>query len=90
MIREHDEEVLARARQMDGARAAGLAGDQLMELVAARNLWHRIGHIPAQLLTPTLAAAAATDAAMIWDAVFTARLREQLRKLSVLPSSVRP
>lgn len=101
MIRERtDEQVVFSARQLDAAIAAGLSGEQMVTLVAARDVWHRTGNIRRILLTPDLVDAAAHPAAHQWDAVFVRALRRTLgtatapaerpEKLSDPPPSVGP
>lgn len=81
MIRQHtDAQVTERARQIDAGRRAGLTDEQLVELVGARASWHATGHVRLVLLTPTLISAAATPAALAWDAVFTTALRRTVRE----------
>lgn len=96
MIRERtDEQVVFSARQLDEAIAAGLTGEQMLTLVAARDVWHRTGHIRRILLTEELIEAASHPAAYAWDAVFIRAMRRTLgivapRKPSDPPSSVCP
>lgn len=88
MIRERtDDQVLFSARQLDAAVAAGMTGEQMVTLVAARDVWHRTGTIRPILLTPDLIEAASHPAALEWDAVFVRAVR---RKLSAPRSNVTP
>lgn len=91
MIRERtDEQVTFSARQLDAAIAAGLTGEQMVTLVAARDVWHRTGDIRPILMTPDLIDAASHPAAHEWDAVFIRSLRRVLGKLSDPRPNVTP
>jgi hypothetical protein len=91
MIRERsDQQVRFSARQLDAAVAAGLTGEQMVTLVAARDVWHRTGSIREILLTPDLVDAASHPAAYQWDAVFVRAMRRVLGKLSDPRPNVRP
>jgi hypothetical protein len=91
VIREHsDDQVLERARQIDAGRRAGLTDQQIVDLVGARAFWQSNGHMPPRYLTGELLAAIDTDAAMIWDSVFTTALRREVRKVSDPRPNVTP
>lgn len=91
MIRERtNQQVQFSARQLDAAIAAGLTGEQMVTLVAARDIWHRTGDLRPILMTPDLIEAASHPAAYQWDAVFVRALRRTVGKLSSPRPNVTP
>lgn len=79
MIRERtDAQVRFSARQLDDAIAGGLTGEQMVTLVAARDVWHRTGDVRPILMTPDLVDAVMHPAAARWDAVFVRAVRRIL------------
>ncbi|WP_019136137.1 hypothetical protein [Cellulomonas massiliensis] len=73
--RRSPEQVLAAARAMDEARAAGLPGDLLVVMVAARAAWWGEGQWPAR---DELTAAIAHPASRLVDEVIWRVIRDRV------------